>query len=196
MQAFKLILDGSSMMAYLTMMCARLIELNRILKPTGSIYLHCDINASHYLKLLMDAIFGRENFRNEIEWKRTSSHNDSKKFPHIHDSILFYAREGYTWNPIFSTDINSLWTDIFPLSSRSVEKLDYPTQKPEKLLERIILASSNPTDTVLDPYCGCGTTLAASQRLNRHWIGIDNSPLAIEMTERRLQLAVGELRYA
>ena len=100
MQALRSFLGTSDMMAYLTMMAPRLVELHRVLKPTGSIYLHCDPTASHYLKLIMDAIFHPENFRNEIIWKRTSSHNDSRKWAHIHDTILFYAGKGFTWNPI------------------------------------------------------------------------------------------------
>jgi site-specific DNA-methyltransferase (adenine-specific) len=298
LRAFYLILGGSNMMAYLTMMAPRLMELRRVLKPTGSLYLHCDPTASHYLKVLLDMVFGAENFRNEIIWKRTGSHGGAKRWGSIHDTILFYTRTGnYTWNKIFqnydqsyvenyyrfsdergkyqlvsltgpgasSGDSGKPWknvdpskvgrhwaiplnalkkiipedeivrlstqdkleildaagliywppngsiprqkryldegegvqiqdiiTDINPISSQAKERLGYPTQKPLALLERIIQASSNPGDVVLDPFCGCGTAVVAAQKLGRQWIGIDITHLAIGLVKRRLEDAFGD----
>jgi site-specific DNA-methyltransferase (adenine-specific) len=270
MQAFRTLLSESDMMAYLAMMAPRLVELRRVLKPTGSLYLHCDPTASHYLKLLLDAIFGPVNFRNEIVWKRTSSHNDSVRFGKIHDVILFYSvsdkwrfnlqrtpldqsyidnvytqvdengrryRLGdisapggrgpiYEWGGKtqpwrFTKDkmealhkagriklypdgraminayvryldeskgqpVQDWWDDIGVIAAPAKERLGYPTQKPQALLERIVLASSNEGDTVLDPFCGCGTTIAAAQKLNRRWIGIDITNLAISLIRSRL----------
>jgi DNA modification methylase len=274
MQALKSCLGRSDMMAYLTMMAPRLVELHRKLKDTGSIYLHCDPTASHYLKLVMDAIFGPTNFRNEIIWKRTSSHNDSRKWAHIHDTILFYAGKRFTWSPVYlehdpeyiknfyrftdkrgryrlheiirtasmgprpnlayeykgytpewgwrtvrekvealdedgrlewsgtgrpylkrylheqeGTPASSIWVDIPPLAASAAEKLGYPTQKPEALLERIIKASSNEGDIVLDPFCGCGTSIAVAEQLHRRWIGVDITHLAISVIKNRLHEA-------
>lgn len=268
----------SQMLAYLVMMAARLVELHRVLKPTGSLYLHCDPTASHYLKIILDTIFGPENFQTEIVWKRSSAHSDTKqgaKQPgRIHDTLFFYTKgKVWTWNPVYvpydleyiasnyryienetgrkfkSTDltaakpggdtlyewkgktpppgrywayskenmqqfedegriyytstgtprlkqyldempgvhIQDIWVDIPPISSQAKERLGYPTQKPLELLERIIKASSNPGDIVLDPFCGCGTTVAASQKLGRKWIGIDITHLAIALQRYRLQ---------
>ncbi|HEY3644126.1 MAG TPA: site-specific DNA-methyltransferase [Gammaproteobacteria bacterium] len=266
--------------AYLVMMAVRLVELRRVLKPNGSIYLHCDASASSYLRMLMDIVFGAENFRNEIVWKRTSSHNDSKKWAHIHDTLLFYAGRGFTWNPVYlahnaeyvrkfyrfedergryrlhevirtasmgprpnlcyeykgytpewgwrlirpkvealdrddriiwaksgrpylkrylheqeGTPCPALWTDIPPLSHASAERLGYPTQKPLILLERIIGASSNEGDVVLDAFAGCGTSTHAAQNLGRQWIGIDLSPLAVKLVEKRLQQSFPDISY-
>ena len=282
MQAFRLFLGENDMLAYLTMMAPRLVELRRVLKPTGSIYLHCDPTASHYIKLLMDAVFGPEQFQNEIVWKRTSARSDSHRYNHIHDVILFYSiGRGFTWNvqymPYDDAYINkfyrhiekdtgrrytlsdlmapgtrkgesgkpwrgidpnargnhwkytvstldeldsigriywppkgrvprfkryldemdglplqSIWVDIPPVSAHAAERLGYPTQKPEALLERIIQASSNPGDVVLDPFCGCGTAIAVAQRLGRRWIGIDITHLAISLMKHRLHSAFGE----
>jgi DNA modification methylase len=297
MQAFRTFLGDSDMMAYLAMMAPRLVELRRVLKPTGSIYLHCDPTASHYLKLLLDAVFGPQHFLNEIIWKRTHAHGSSKRFGPVHDVILLYARSGaYAWsNPRMAHDpaylekhfanvdeatgrafepitltgsgvrhgdsgkpwrginptnvgrhwaipgkimvllklegatvqdkldaldaacriywpekeggtprlkwfvdeldrqpIQDVWTDISPISANAAERLGYPTQKPEALLDRIISASSNEGDTVLDPFCGCGTTIAAAQRLNRRWIGIDITSLAISLIRHRLADAFGD----
>lgn len=263
----------NQMMAYLVMMAARLVELHRVLKPSGSIYLHCDPTASHYLKILLDTIFGVQNFRNEIVWQRTSSHNDSNKWASVHDIILFYSRtNNFTWNDVFTdhdpkyvenfyryqdgrgiyrldhiirsatmgprpnlayeykgykpewgwrvvperlealdaenriewsksgrpylkrylheqkgTPIKSIVTDIPPIAALAAERLGYPTQKPVALLERIIQASSNPGDWLLDPFCGCGTAIAAAQKLDRHWVGIDITHLAISLQKYRLQ---------
>lgn len=266
--------------AYLVMMGERLVELKRVLKSSGSIYLHCDASASSYLKIMLDVIFGAENFRNEIVWKRTSSHNDSRKWPHIHDTLLFYAGKGFTWNPIYlghdpeyvrkfyrfedkrgryrlheiirtasmgprpnlayeykgyrpewgwrqvrpkvealdrddrivwaksgrpylkrylheqhGTPCASLWTDIPPLSHMAAERLGYPTQKPLSLLERIIGASSNTGDVVLDPFAGCGSSTHAAQKLGRRWIAIDVSPLATNLMKQRLRQHFPEIKF-
>ena len=283
MRAFRTFLKGSDMMAYLAMMAPRLIELRRVLKLTGSIYLHCDPTASHYLKMLMDAVFGPQFFRNEIIWQRTSAHaNVIEKFAAVHDVILFYTKVGTsTWNQqylpydddylntffdqvdengkrYFRRDLTAsmsrastgqlyewhglrpppsrcwamakdnmdelekkgrihwpkkkggmprlklypedqpgvpgkdIWTDIKTMHNLSSERLGYPTQKPEALLERIIKASSNEGDIVLDPFCGCGTAVVVAQRLNRHWIGIDITHLAINLIKTRLRDAFGD----
>jgi site-specific DNA-methyltransferase (adenine-specific) len=275
MRAFRTFLGHSDMMAYLAMMAPRLIELHRVLKETGSIYLHCDPTASHYLKILMDAVFGVQQFRNEIVWKRTRAHNDAKltRFGAVHDIILFYSRSiawrfnrtlttrdenapkthdlhrhtdgmlyrkgdcrapggrgpRYEWNGhvqnwrftedeakrlesegriVFSktgmprvlrpvdltkgSALQDVWTDIDPPNSGSGEILGYPTQKPLALLKRILEASSSEYDTVLDPFCGCGTAIDAAQRLNRRWIGIDITHLAIGLIKKRLDDAFGE----
>jgi len=270
-------LGRNDMTAYLVMMTRRLIELHRVLKPTGSLYLHCDPTASHYLKIVLDGIFGVENFRNEIIWKRTSAHSSSKRWGPIHDTLLFYSRgEEFVWNPQFTPydqtyidgfythfdpdgrrwrrsdmtgagtrngqtgeiwrdidvtakgrhwaypprvldemdaagmlhwptkiggmpmfkryldqqpgqSVGDIITDIPPMHNLSDERLGYPTQKPLALLERIIAASSNPSDVVLDPFCGCGTAVHAAQKLGRRWIGMDVTHLAISLIERRLK---------
>lgn len=283
LQAFRRMLGESDMMAYLTMMAPRLYELHRVLKPTGSLYLHCDPTASHYLKLLLDALFGPANFRNEIIWKRTAAKgNQSVRLPTNHDVILAYGKsEQVKWNPdaaflpydetnlpektrqkysmvdedgrryqltsLLSPNpdrpnldyeflgvrrvwrwtkermqkayeeglvvqprpgavprlkryldeqrglpLDDVWTDIPPLNSQAQERLGYPTQKPEALLERIIAASSNPGDVVLDPFCGCGTAIAAAQKLGRRWIGIDITHLAVTLIKHRLRDAFGD----
>lgn len=283
--AFERFLGTNDMLAYLAMMAPRLMELRRVLKPTGSLYLHCDPTASHYLKLLLDAVFGPENFRNEIIWKRGSAHSDarqgSRQFGRISDTILFYsATNGNTWNPQYAPydekyiaenyhrrdpdgriyrigDLSgpggaakgnphyeflgvtrywryskekmqqlyeegrviqtrpgavpqykryldempgvaaqNVWTDIAAINNRAKELLGYPTQKPEVLLDRIIAASSNPGDVVLDPFCGCGTAVASAQKLGRKWIGIDITHLAISLIKVRLRDAFGDMaRY-
>jgi site-specific DNA-methyltransferase (adenine-specific) len=275
LRAMRSFLKENDMMAYLAMMAVRLIELHRVLKPTGSLYLHCDSVASHYLKLLLDAIFGVRNFHNEIIWKRTSSHNDaSAAFGSVTDTIFFFSKgKTPTWNRLrvplseahvsakyASVDENgrhyatrdlrsphprpnltydykgykphqngwsisrelmeqydregrlyfppskdgrirlkifldqskgltlqNLWDDIPPINSQAQERLGYPTQKPVALLERILSASSNEGDVVLDPFCGCGTTVHAAQKLNRKWIGIDITHLAISLIQKRLR---------
>ena len=279
--ALRSFLGQNDMMAYLTMMAQRMVELHRVLKPTGSIYLHCDPTASHYLKLLMDSVFGHANFRNEIVWKRYGAHNDvgqgSTRFGRVHDIILIYGKdETVVWNqgfvpldesyvrstyryvdedtgrrfraspltgpggaekgnPVYEWNghtrawrysretmqqldsegriyysrtgypsrklyldesrgvpIQDMWYDIGSLSGSHKERLGFPTQKPEALLERIINASSNEGDVVLDPFCGCGTAVAAAERLNRRWIGIDITHLAITLIRHRLHDAFGE----
>ncbi len=267
----------NQMMAYLVMMAARLVELRRVLKPTGSLYLHCDPTASHYLKIVLDTVFGLDRFVNEIVWKRTTAHGDSRQGSHhfgrVTDTILFYSKSSaYIWNQLhvdYSVDymdskykyidsatgrryrldnltgpggaskgnpryeflgvarywrysqenmerlfqegrivqtkpgavpqykrfldemkgqpVQNLWTDIDPINSQAAERLGYPTQKPLALLERIIQASSNPGDVVLDPFCGCGTTVAAAQKLGRRWIGIDVTHLSIALQKYRLR---------
>ena len=278
LQAMRSFLGQNDMMAYLTMMSQRMVELHRVLKPTGSIYLHCDPTASHYLKMLMDAVFGAGNFLNEITWKRTTAHNDPNRYGRVRDCILFYTKSSQkTFNRVpgdysesqlkrykysddngpfraenltaphfsetrtiewrgvhpgadrqwrFSVDelerlyaegrillrrdgrprkdghksylheapgpvLQDIWTDI-ELGPTSGERLRYPTQKPEALLERIVNASSNEGDVVLDPFCGCGTATAASERLNRQWIGIDITHLAITLIRHRLHDTFGK----
>lgn len=282
LDAFQKVFGGSKMMAYLAMMAVRLIEMRRVLRNAGAIYLHCDPTASHYLKLLLDAIFGATNFRNEIVWKRTSAHSDAaqglSRFGRTHDVLLFYGKSARgTWKNMFvplseqyiashysskdtgterkfttsdltaakpggdtsyewkgvrppvgrywayskgnmekfeaegrlvyskrgmprlknyldkrpGVSLGDVWTDIFPVNSQAVERVGYPTQKPQALLERLIEASSNPGDTVLDPFCGCGTAIEASEKLGRKWIGIDITYLAIHVVEGRLVKSFG-----
>lgn len=276
MQALRKFLGQNDMMAYLTMMANRLLQLHRVLKPTGSLYLHCDPTASHYLKVVLDGVFGRENYRSEISWKRSSAHNDAKqgrKLPgNIRDVIYFYTKsEEWTWNWVYTpydedyikdfykhvdkkgrryrlgdltaakpggdvsyefrgtfpykgrywaysrermeqfyaegrlffpksggtpsyiryldempgVPIQNDWNDVRPVPAN--EYLGYPTQKPLALLERIIQASSDEGDVVLDPFCGCGTAVHAAQKLKRKWIGIDITHLAISLIEKRLK---------
>jgi len=289
MKAFKQFMGTTNLMAYLTMMAIRLVELRRILKETGSLYLHCDPTAGHYLKVLLDQIFGIGNFHAEIIWKRSSAHSDTKRgrsqFGHIHDIILFYTkskqwkwnqqltqydetyiqnfykhkdpktgkyyrlsdltaageRKGESGGPLLfngekiypapgrhwalglkhgesvqnalerlladgrieykkgkmpqykryldemtGVPLQDIWIDIRPVSSQGNERLGYPTQKPEALLERIISASTNEDDIVLDPFCGCGTAVAAAEKLHRKWIGIDITHLAITLIKKRM----------
>ncbi|MGI8668711.1 MAG: site-specific DNA-methyltransferase [Aridibacter sp.] len=273
--AIKEFIGENQMMAYLVMMTARLVELHRVLKPTGSLYLHCDPTASHYLKIILDTIFQPINFRNEITWKRTYAHGDSKrKFANVSDTILFYGktpqyyfkpqyipyspeyinkyyrhidengrkyqlvslrspsprpnltydykgykphrngwavsrtkmeqldaegriyfpqslegaiREKYFLDEMSGVIASDNWTDIEPISAHAQERLGYPTQKPVALLERIVQASSKEGDVVLDPFCGCGTTIAAAQKLDRQWIGIDITHLSIALQKYRLK---------
>lgn len=206
--------------AYLVMMTPRLLETKRVLKDTGSIYLHCNPAASHYLKLLMDMIFGPENFRNEIIWSYKGGGRSQKYFARKHDTIFFYTgSDRWTFNHedilvertnrTYFTDKDGKrywlkygkkyylkhdgkvpedwWADIEPLHGPYKERLGYPTQKPLSLLERIIKASSNEGDIILDPFCGCGTALAAARKLNRRWIGIDSNPDALRVTAERLR---------
>lgn len=220
MIGFEKVMGRNGTLAYLSMMTTRLIELKRVLKSTGSIYLHCDPTASHYLKIVMDVIFGEDNFRNEIVWCYSGGNNAHTYFQRKHDIILFYSKtEKYIFN---AKDIVILpretsryyideegkkytkkngkiyyckhegkipedyWIDIQVLHHISNERLGYPTQKPEALLERIIKASSNEGDIVIDPFCGCGTTVAVAEKLNRKWIGIDITPLAINVIKKRM----------
>ncbi len=224
MLAFRNFIKRNDMMAHLTMMCARLLELKRVLKPTGSIYLHCDPTTSHYLKVLMDTIFGHKNFRNEIVWCYTGGGRSKRYFAKKHDIILFYTKsDDYNFYPEairipYGLDISKRkspwawgkhegveksyqphpegkipedWWPIPPINSQARERLGYPTQKPESLLERFILASSKEGDVVLDPFCGCGTTVAIAQRLGRAWIGIDITHLAINLIKWRLKNTFG-----
>jgi len=263
-------LGRNDMMAYLVMMTIRLRELHRVLKPTGSLYLHCDTTASHYLKLLFDSIFGPQNFRNEIVWKRFTFHADAKRFGRVSDRLLFYSKtsdykfkrqmapykEAYIESKFKHVDengrrfrlsdlnppanrgpiyefhgvtrawrftrekmlqlekegriytkskvpqliryldelearggaaVHEIWDDIPAINSQAKERIGFQTQKPTKLLERIITASSNEGDLVLDPFCGCGTTIMAAHRLKRKWIGIDITHLAISLIRSRLK---------
>lgn len=286
LRAMRGFLGENDMMAYLAMMAARLIELHRVLKPTGSLYLHCDPTASHYLKILLDAVFGTPNFRNEIIWQRMTGKSLMKRrLPTNHDVILVYQKtDAATWNDsaiyipydldnlpaktrakyshrdpdgrLYQLDnlinpnsnrpnltyeflgvtrvwrwtrermqaaydaglvvqsapgmvprqkryldeqegiaLSDVWTDIPPLNSQAQERLGYPTQKPVALLERILNASSNPGDVVLDPFCGCGTTVHAAEKLGRQWIGIDVTHLAIGLIEKRLRDAFPSVQF-
>ncbi len=204
------LLGDCGMMAYLSYMVLRLAEIRRVLKPNGSVYLHCDPTVSHYLKIIMDAVFGANNFRNEIVWSYQRWTGGTKHFQRMHDTILFYAKSNkdcvfnaltepysqksqhkgrrhskftkagkieqkYTSDTTRQKSMRDVW-DISYLNSQAKERLGYRTQKPLALLERIIQASSNKGDIVLDPFCGCGTTVDAANRLDRRWIGIDISP--------------------
>jgi DNA modification methylase len=284
-QAMRELLGDNDVLAYLVMMTARLMELHRVLKSTGSLYLHCDPTASHYLKLMLDAIFGPMSFRNEIIWQRTNARSVRGYWPRVHDVLLFYGKgqtiafdplliradirkmphtlitgpegqkyqtyeltaaevrsptteAGSPWrgfdptmlgrhwanahgtmdsweqaglihwpkgggfprrrdaNPFKPEDrmvaVGDVWTDVDRINQAARERLGYPTQKPVALLERIIRASTNEGDVVLDPFCGCGTTIDAAQKLGRRWVGIDITFLAIDLIENRLRGTYGE----
>jgi len=279
-------IGGNQMMAYLVMMAARLVELHRVLKPTGSLYLHCDPTASHYLRIILDTIFEPQNFRSEIIWKRSSAHSDTKQgrklHGHIHDVIFFYTKtDNWTWNPLYTdydpeyiedfyrhieegtgrryrlsdltaakpggdtsyewkgvrpykgrywayskenmeqfdregrlyysktgmpaykryldempgVPLQDVWTDVRPIGASAAERLGYPTQKPEELLERIIQSSSNPGDVILDPFCGCGTAIVAAQKQERKWIGIDITHLSIALQKYRLEAMFPGIKF-
>jgi DNA modification methylase len=295
------LIGTNQLAAYLVMMGARLVELRRVLKPTGSLYLHCDPTASHYLKVILDAIFGPQNFRNEIVWKRTHAHGSADRWGDVHDTVLFYTKSdqftwakalqrhdesyvsdkyrytdqrgryrwvvltgsgategpsGQAWRGYDPTASGRHWTvprqsieilrsegrdipqglheclellyaegfvripertgtkgapeykyylqagqpiqdvivDIPPINSQAAERLGYPTQKPLALLERIIKASSNKGDVVLDPFCGCGTAIDAAQGLGRRWIGIDITSLSTGVIKDRLEDRYGMIR--
>ena len=213
------VIHDRSMKIYLMAMAVRLFEMHRILKPTGSIYLHCDPTASHYLKLIMDSLFGKQNFRNEIVWCYAGGNPSLKNYPKKHDILLRYTMsEKYTFNVEYKpysnhneagkrfstkgmskrrglsyraegTPVNDWWDDIKRLINLHKERTGYPTQKPLALLDRIIKSSSNEGDIVLDPFCGCATACVAAERLNRQWIGIDISPSAEDITKIRLEEA-------
>lgn len=298
--SFRTLLGENDALAYLVNMAPRVVELHRVLRSTGSLYLHCDPTMSHYLKVLLDAIFGAENFRSEVIWKRTGSHNSAKRWGPQHDVLLYYGKtDKHTWNKVFQqyeasyvagkftakdergpfqpvsltgpgtrtgesgapwrgvnpTQTGRHWqppsmmydyytvltglglahlsmterldaadaegliywptkqdglprfkqylhispglplqdviSDIAPINAVAAERLGYPTQKPIALLERIIRASSNPGDTVLDPFCGCGTTVDAAQRLSRVWLGVDITYIAVDLIKKRLQHTYG-----
>ncbi len=207
---------GKGMKSYLIFMAVRLLEMKRILKSAGSIYLHCDPTASHYLKLVMDAVFGKENFRNEIVWHYYNVASVTRKyFGHKHDIILWYSlssssifhwddmREDYSPNSNWIKSSESyednrykpdkrgkLMHDVWRLptiNNMAKERTGYPTQKPLVLLERIIKASSNAGDVVLDPFCGCATTCVAAEALQREWIGIDLSLSTVKLVNQRLR---------
>lgn len=213
-RALHQILGKCDMLAYITMMTPRLVELHRVLKPSGSIYLHCDHNASHYLKLVMDVIFGRGNFQNEIIWGYRTGGATKKRWSKKHDVILFYSRSAkfnfncekdriYYEKPFFTNqqdENGKYYADVLPVDwwiipaviNVSSERIGYPTQKPVALLERIIKASSNNGDVILDPFCGCGTTLVTAESMHRRWIGIDIETKAIEFTIKRLYETFGK----
>lgn len=278
-------LGENAMMAYLVMMTVRLMELRRVMKPTGSLYLHCDPTASHYLKVILDSIFGHACFRNEIIWKRHSAHSSAKRYGAVHDVLLFYSKgQRFTWtNPRIEYEqeyldkyykfddgdgrlywrnsataagirkgssgkqwrgldpasngshwkftienldaldaegkiywppgggwpyikryrdelqgraVSDLWDDIDKINPSGNERIGYPTQKPVALLERIIKASSKPGDIILDPFCGCGTTIEAAERLGRQWVGIDVTHYAVTLTERRIRAKYPAAKYS
>lgn len=285
LRAMRSFLGENDMMAYLAMMAARLLQLHRVLKPTGSLYLHCDPTASHYLKIMLDAVFGPENFLNEVIWKRTSAHSSAKRYGPVHDTVLFYSKgREYLWNKTYQkydadyldlffdqededgrrwkrsdltgagtrngetgkpwrgiditkkgrhwayppahldkldkegrvhwpkkedgmprlkqypedlpgVPLQDVITDVRPMHNLSAERLGYPTQKPVALMERILAASTREGDVVLDPFCGCGTTIHAAEKLHRQWIGIDVTHLAISLIERRMKDAFPGLTY-
>ena len=229
--------NGDSDKSYLVYMAVRVMEMRRLLKPTGSIYLHCDPTMSHSIKLMMDAIFDHGNFRNEIIWfKGFRGTPRQKRYQQEHDTLFFYSNGDYTWNKIYGeykdkkmsrynkiddqgkkyalikrkrTSGEVYYGRTYPkgklqgdvieiptLASTDKERTGYPTQKPLALLERIIKASSNKDDVVLDPFCGCATTCVAAERLQRQWIGIDISPKALELVKQRLQSQVHVGDYA
>ncbi len=276
-------LHESDMMAYLVMMTTRLLEMYKVLKPTGSLYLHCDPTASHYLKIVLDNVFGPVNFRSEIIWKRSSAHGNAKRnYADLTDIILYYSKsDKFVFNQVFvdysekylkdfyrytdengrkfrldnlrnpgyrpnlkydykgykphpngwamslekmekldqenrlyfpknpdgriqlkryldempGNPISNIWDDLQPIGAQAAERLGYPTQKPLALLERIIQASSNPGDVVLDPFCGCGTAVHAAQKLGRSWLGIDITHLSIHLIERRMKAAFPNLAF-
>lgn len=203
--------------AYLYYMMERLQACHRVLKQTGSIYLHCDYRASHYLKLVMDEIFSIENFRNEIIWGYRTGGISKTRWPRKHDVILFYSKGArpyfqplqeriYYEKAFFSPQVDEqgryyadvyvrdVWDDeqVKPVINVAKERTGYPTQKPEALLQRIIKASSNEGDLVLDPFCGCGTAIVVAHKLNRRWIGIDINRTAYEITKgREVQMPLG-----
>ena len=241
-ESLKKIVGDNDVMAYLVMMTIRLIELNRVLKPTGSIYIHCDPTASHYLKVIMDVIFGKSNFRNELVWIYKGRELSHKNYSKKHDILLFYTKsENYSFNwqdimePLEESSRQALsrykdekgffivrykdgggfapiekegkdtYRQYVPEGvpprdwfyadyARKKERLEYPTQKPEALLERVIKASSKPGDWILDPFCGCGTTVAVAERLNRNWIGIDITNLSINLIKHRLRHHFEDIR--
>ncbi len=218
--ALRDLLGPGSLLAYLVMMTLRLLELSRVLKDTGSVYLHCDPAASHYLKLLLDAIFGPENFRNEIVWSYKTGGASRRHFSRKHDLIFFYSKsEQYVFHTLkersymmhrygfkkseFLRDERGEYTWVYmkdvwelpALGAADRQRLGYPTQKPEALLERIIQASSNEGEVVLDPFSGSGTTLAVAQRLGRSWIGIEDCSLGIAYQRYRLAGAFPDLHY-
>ena len=206
---------SEGMMAYLIYMGLRLMEMRRVLTPRGTIYFHCDSAASHYVKMLMDGIFGKAQFRNEIIWCYRGFYRAKSDFPRKHDTILRYV-SGKEWtfnandvkepykrmdskntNGIYPKNYaledkgklpESWWADILPVGH--TERIGYPSQKPLKLLDRIIKASSNEGDLVFDPFCGCATTLVAADRIGRLWVGCDLSPLAVKLVNQRIKVAI------
>jgi site-specific DNA-methyltransferase (adenine-specific) len=208
LEALRCVLGEDKALAYCASLAPCLSELHRVLKPTGSLYLHCDVRMSAYLRLMLDALFGRANFRNEIAWAYRTGGAGKRRFARKHDAILFYtASDDYIFHPqrervryrkrFFSAqqDEHGFYADVLlrdvweipAVINVSSERTGYPTQKPSTLLERIVAASSNEGDLVLDPYCGSGTTLVAAQKLGRRWIGIDASEEAVKAARKRLK---------
>ena len=221
LQGLRQFLNETPMMAYLVMIAIRIVEMHRILKPTGSLYLHCDPTASHYLKIILDAIFGTRNFRNEIVWCYRGGGVPKKDFSRKHDIIFRYSKtndvtfnvddirvpysqesqerlryraKSFRGNRVYNNyDMNERgkhpedWWVMQPIMPSSGERTGYPTQKPVELYKRIVTASSNDGDLILDPFCGCGTTLMAAEDLNRHWIGIDLTYLAIGAVRQQFE---------
>ncbi len=208
---------SKGMKAYCVYMTQRLIQMHRVLKPTGSLYLHCDPTASHYLKIVLDTVFGKDGFKNEIIWGYRTGGVSKKHWPRKHDVILFYTKPKYKHNPIqerilydnkFFTDkvdeatgkyyadvyIRDVWEDIKPLINMSKERTGYPTQKPLALLERIITASCVEGGVVLDPFCGGGTACVMAERLGRRWVGMDIEPRAVDLLAGRLGDGCGFMR--
>ena len=210
---------GDDMGAFICWMGVRVLEMHRVLKDTGSIYLHCDSTASHYLKAMLDAIFGRKNFRNEIVWAYTGPSNTKRWFPRKHDVILFYVKTDdapFNWQDvrvpyqkletgntkgIFKQSatldskgkvVEDWWHNITPVGRIAKERVGYPTQKPLALYKRMIQASSNPGDMVLDPFAGCATTCVAAEQLGRQWIGIDIREESGGVIRERLEREVSE----
>jgi site-specific DNA-methyltransferase (adenine-specific) len=223
-------LGPCDLMAYLAMMAPRLVEIRRVLRPTGSVFLHCDPTASHYLKVLMDAAFGPDCYRNEIVWRYRRWPARARRFQRMHDVLLFYTRSpgtDHTFHTLYGYEelaastkktfgtrkqradfssghrkpglaeeetagppLSDVW-EIGVIAAKGRERLGYPTQKPEALLERVILSASNEGDVVLDPFCGSGTTLSVARRLGRRFVGIDRSPIAQRVIEERMTRAFG-----
>lgn len=189
---------GQATQAYLTFMAARLVAAHRLLAPTGSLYLHCDTTVGHYLRQLLDGVFGHQQFRNEVVWAYGLGGSSQRSYSKKHDLLLFYSKtNGYRFNkPTVPATSNRLrgeakgmldvWTDIPSLNNMARERTGWPTQKPLSLMERIIAASSNPGDLVLDPFSGSGTTLVAAEKLRRRWVGIEQHSAAVDVTLRRL----------
>ncbi len=210
---------SAALMSYLLFMAPRLSEMHRVLNDAGTIYLHCDPHASHYLKTLMDALFGERNFRNEIVWTYSGGGVPRKDFPRKHDTLLRYSKSGrwtfnveckpHTGNPLWidgqgsvpdgDTDfgpergepVTDWWTDVPTVTGWSPENVGYPTQKPLALLRRVIMASSHPGDIVLDPFCGSGTTCIAAEQLGRRWVGIDIEEKTAEIVDARMRQELG-----
>ncbi len=228
--AMRSLLGENDVMAYLVNMTPRLVELRRAMKATGKLFLHCDPTMSRYLKIVMDAISGPGNFRNEIIWSYKRWTSSKKALPRLHDVILFYSKtsdyqievprvpntvpnpsqyvsaKDESGRTVVARDaagkpikrqvaeeiqVGDVW-EIPVLSPVSKERLGYPTQKPLRLLRRIIECASKPGDVILDPFCGCGTTVDAAHSLGRSWIGIDITYLAVDLIEKRLQHTHGE----
>ncbi len=190
----------ASTQAYIDYMRPRCVELGRVLKKTGSFYYHCDWHASHYVKIMLDQIFGENNFLNNIVWFYGLGGSSARYFPRKHDDILFYSngddRGRYFEPPMVPATSNRMkgmdkkcpdYWDIPTINNMSKERLGYPTQKPIELLNRIVQASTRPNDIVLDAFCGCGTAVVAAQNLNRQWIGLDVSPTACRVMAKRLR---------